>query len=128
MKLLLDTHTALWWINKHEKLSRTVKAMLLDRANTLHVSVVSAWEVAIKTSLGKLPQFDGGVKTFLATVEKMPVDMLPITVRHLEIVETLPFIHRDPFDRLLVATAKAEGMTILTADENIHQYDVSWSW
>jgi len=58
----------------------------------------------------------------------MPVSQLPVMQRHIEIVETLPFIHRDPFDRLLVATAKVEDMTILTVDENIHKYDVRYAW
>jgi len=128
MRLLLDTHVAIWWINGHKKLPSEVKTMLVDNANTLHVSVVSAWEVAIKTSLGKLPEFNGGSKAFLAKLAKIPITLLPIEPHHLAMVETLPFHHRDPFDRLLVATAKVEGMTILTADENIHQYDVPWIW
>jgi Uncharacterized protein conserved in bacteria len=75
----------------------------------------------IKTSLGKLYEFEGGVKVFLQKLKKLPVTVLPISSSHIEIIETLPFIHRDPFDHLLVATAKAEDMTILTADENIHK-------
>ena len=128
MKLLLDTHTALWLMNEHEKLSPTAKMMLLNGEHTLYVSIVSAWEIAIKASLGKLYEFNGSVKTFLAKIEDMPIILLPVTPRHVEMVETLPLIHRDPFDRLLVATAKVEGMAILTADENIHQYDVSSIW
>jgi PIN domain nuclease of toxin-antitoxin system len=128
MKLLLDTHTALWWVNEHEKLSSEAKAMLLNETYLLYISIASAWEISIKVSLGKLLEFAGGVRTFLAQVADMPVCLLPILPRHIEIVENLPFIHRDPFDRLLVATAKADGMTILTADENIHKYDVPSVW
>jgi PIN domain nuclease of toxin-antitoxin system len=128
MKLLLDTHTALWWVNEHEKLSPEAKAMLLNETNLLYISIASAWEISIKASLGKLLEFTGGVRAFLAQVADMPVCLLPILPRHIEIVENLPFIHRDPFDRLLVATAKADGMTILTADENIHKYDVPSVW
>jgi len=128
MRLLLDTHTALWWINESEKLSPKAESMLLYNANTLYISNASVWEVAIKTSLGKLYEFDGGVKAFLAKVAALPIVHSPIMMQHFEIVETLPFIHRDPFDRLLVATAMAEGMTILTADENIQQYDVPFVW
>ena len=101
--------------------------LLLD-AHTLYISIVSAWEIAIKVSLGKLPEWNGGVGIFLAKIYDMPIGLLPVTPCHVEMVETLPFIHRDPFDRLLVATAKADGMTILTADENIHKYDVSSVW
>ena len=124
MKLLLDTHTALWWVNEHEKLSSKAKTLLSSDSHSLYISIVSAWEVAIKASLGKLYEFDGGVKAFLAKVEEIPVVLLPITPRHIEMVEALPFHHRDPFDRFLAATAMVEGMTILTADENIKKYDV----
>jgi PIN domain nuclease of toxin-antitoxin system len=128
MKLLLDTHTALWWVNEHEKLSSEAKAMLLNETCLLYISIVSAWEISIKVSLGKLLEFPGGVRVFLAQVADMPVCLLPILPRHIEMVENLPFIHRDPLDRLLVATAKVEGMTILTADANIHKYDVPSVW
>jgi PIN domain nuclease of toxin-antitoxin system len=128
MKLLLDTHTALWLVNEYEKLSSKAKILLLNDAHTLYISIASAWEIAIKASLGKLPGLNGGVGIFLAKIKDMPVGLLPVTPRHVEMVETLPFIHRDPFDRLLVATAKVDSMTILTADENIHKYDVSSAW
>ena len=128
MKLLLDTHTALWLTNEYEKLSPKAKSMLDDEENALYLSIASAWEIAIKTSIGKLNIYVGGVKAFLAKMEELPISIFPITPRHLECVETLPLIHRDPFDRLLVATAKAEGMTILTADENIQRYEVPSVW
>ena len=113
MKLLLDTHTALWLVNEHEKLSSNAKVMLLNEIHTLFVSIASVWEIAIKTSLGKLSGLNGGVGVFVTQINKMPIDMLPITPRHIEIVETLPFIHRDPFDRIIIAAAKAEDMTII---------------
>jgi PIN domain nuclease of toxin-antitoxin system len=94
----------------------------------LYISIASAWEISIKVSLGKLLEFTDGVRTFLEQVANMPVCLLPILPRHIEMVENLPFIHRDPFDRLLVATAKTDGMTILTADENIHKYDAPSVW
>jgi len=128
MKLLLDTHAALWWVNEHEKLSSVAKALLSDDSHSLYISIVSAWEVAIKTSLGKLYDFDGSVKEFLAEMEINPIVFLPVKKRHIEIVETLPFHHRDPFDRLLIATATAEDMTIITADDNIRKYGVPWLW
>jgi PIN domain nuclease of toxin-antitoxin system len=92
------------------------------------VSIVSAWEIAIKVSIGKMSGLKCGIHTFINTLENMPVRILPIHSRHIEAVEILPFIHRDPFDRLLIATAKAEGITILTADENIPKYDVPSVW
>ena len=128
MKLLLDTHTALWWVNEHEKLSPSARNMLLNDANVLYISVTSLWEIAIKISIGKMHGLRGGTGTFIAKLNQMPVSQLPVMQRHNEIVETLPFIHRDPFDRLLVATAKVEDMTIVTVDENIHKYDVRHVW
>jgi PIN domain nuclease of toxin-antitoxin system len=125
VKLLFDTHTALWWINEYEKVCPKAKAMLLDKEHTLHLSMASAWEVAVKASTGKLRNSSGGVRVFLTKVEEMPISLLPITQRHLELLETLPFFHRDLFDRLLVvAAAKVGGMTTLTADGNIQKYDV----
>ena len=128
MKLLLDTHVVLWWVDEYEKLSSSAKAMLQSDEHTLSISIVSMWEIAIKVSLGKLRGHDGGVRTFLAKMEELPICLIPLMPRHVEIVETLPFIHRDPFDRLLVAAAKADSMTILTADENIRKYDVPSVW
>jgi PIN domain nuclease of toxin-antitoxin system len=128
MKLLLDTHTALWLFNEHEKLSAKVRLLLLDEANALYISIASVWELAIKASLGKLEGFDGGVRVFLSAVNRHPIELLPIVPDHIALVETLPFLHRDPFDRLLIAAAKAEGMTIVTADGNIHKYDVPSVW
>jgi len=128
MKLLLDTHTALWWVNEHERLSPTAKSMILDNTNVLYISIASMWEIAIKVSIGKMQRLNGGVGAFIAKMKYMPVFLLPVLTDYVEIVELLPYIHRDPFDRLLVATAKSEGMTILTIDENIHRYDVSYAW
>ena len=128
MKLLLDTHAALWLINEYEKLSSKVASMLTDEANELYISIISAWEIAIKASIGKLSEFDGGSKAFLAQIDNMPINIITVLPEHIGIVETLPFHHRDPFDRLIIATAKAESMAILTSDENIQKYDVSCIW
>ncbi|MCL1787682.1 MAG: type II toxin-antitoxin system VapC family toxin [Defluviitaleaceae bacterium] len=127
MKLLLDTHTGLWSVNERNEWPSQVRAMLLNEADTLHISIVSAWEIAIKVSIGKLA-IEGGVKAFLTKVEEMPITLLPIAQRHLEIVEALPFIHRDPFDRMLIAQAMVEEMPIMTADANVQQYDVGYIW
>ena len=128
MKLLLDTHIILWWISGQESFSPRAKTFLLSGEHALYVSIVSAWEVAVKVSIGKLPELNGGVKTFLAKVEEMPISLIGVEPCHIELIEKLPFIHRDPFDRLLISAAKMEGMTIITADENIHRYDVPTLW
>ena len=128
MKILLDTQIALWWVSEHENLSPKVKAILLDDENALFLSIVSIWEIAIKSSIGKLPNFTNGVSAFMANVENMPIELLPITPTHAEAVERLPFIHRDHFDRMLVATAIIEGLIILSTDEDIRKYNVPSIW
>ena len=86
MKLLLDTHVALWWVNEYEKLSSKAKTLILNDENELYISIVSMWEIAIKKSLGKLTEFKGGVGAFSAKVKIMPVDLLPIKSHHVEIL------------------------------------------
>ena len=128
MKLLIDTHVALWLFNEHENLSKTASDCLRDEENELYISVASAWEVAIKYSLGKLPEFSGGVKRFLQAIHENPIEIIGVASEYVEKVEELPYIHRDPFDRIIIATALCEVMTILTADENIKKYDVKQIW
>jgi PIN domain nuclease of toxin-antitoxin system len=96
-------------------------------ANALYISIASVWEIAIKVSIGKL-DFHGGSWNFLHEMSNNGVNLLGINSEYLEQLENLPFIHRDPFDRLLVATAISDGLVILSADENIHKYDVKTLW
>jgi PIN domain nuclease of toxin-antitoxin system len=128
MKILLDTHTVLWMVNGYEKLSSSAKELLLNDKHTLFISVVSLWEVAIKVSLRKLSELDGGVGVVISKLESMPIEVLPISTDCIKTIESLPFIHRDPFDRMLVATALSNDMTILTADSNIPKYSVPCIW
>ncbi|MDR1321761.1 MAG: type II toxin-antitoxin system VapC family toxin [Gracilibacteraceae bacterium] len=125
MRYLLDTHTALWALENKTKLSANAAAIIGDVTVSLALSVASAWEVAIKVSMEKL-DFEGGVAAFLRKMKDNGVAILNIEERHVEAVENLPYIHRDPFDRVLIATALADGMTIITADANIKKYDVNW--
>ena len=127
MNILLDTHTILWALSDDEKLSDKAKMEILSPENNKLVSLASAWEVAIKISLNKL-SFEGGVSQFSQQIERDGFELLSIRTEHVALVETLPFHHRDPFDRLIVATAIAEGMTIITADTSMHLYDVSCIW
>ncbi|MCL2108791.1 MAG: type II toxin-antitoxin system VapC family toxin [Oscillospiraceae bacterium] len=128
MKLLLDTHTVLWYANEHEQLSQKAKEHIFNENNPLYMSIASAWEVAIKCSINKLTEFRGGVDIFLDNIKDSPIEIIGVLPRHVKIVETLPFIHRDPFDRIIIATALAENMTILTADGDIKNYDVACLW
>ncbi len=127
MKCLLDTHTVLWFFGDVEKLSKVVLATILDPSNEKYVSVASAWELAIKVSLGKL-SFEGGTAQFFETLAENGFCLLPVREEHIERVETLPFLHRDPFDRILVASAMTEEMCLITADTNIRLYDVASLW
>ena len=128
MKLLIDTHTALWLFNEHEKISSPARDCLLNEESELYISIASAWEIAIKHSLGKLTEFPGGVRLFLSAINENPIEIIPILPEYVEKVEVLKYIHSDPFDRIIISTALCEDMAILTADENIHKYNVKCVW
>jgi PIN domain nuclease of toxin-antitoxin system len=129
MRYLLDTCTLLWCADGSDEVSKTVKEITNDKNSQLYVGVVSMWEFAIKHSKKKLP-FEGGLSRLYEIMKQAGFIIMPIMQSHLAAFIDLPPMekHKDPFDRLLVATAKAENMTILTADENIHKYDVSFVW
>ena len=126
-RYLLDTHTAIWFFNGDDDLSETAKQIILDVSNSKYLSIASAWELAIKAGLGKI-DFAGKSAGFLRLAEANGFTILPIKTSHLTTYESLPFIHRDPFDRLFIASAIAEQMTLITADENIARYDVPHIW
>jgi PIN domain nuclease of toxin-antitoxin system len=127
MKYLLDTHTILWFFDNTEKLTKKAFDVILDLDSKKYVSIVSAWEVAIKISLGKL-KFDGGVANFFSKIEENGFKLFSIAEEQIKQVEQLPLLHRDPFDRLLIASAITEEMTFVTGDINIQQYNISWIW
>jgi PIN domain nuclease of toxin-antitoxin system len=124
---LLDTHAAIWFFMGDDKLSGTARRIIEDLSNSVYVSVVSAWELAIKISIGKL-RFPGNTTGFTRMAQDNNIILLPIETAHLAVLEGLPFHHRDPFDRLIAATAFAEKMKLITADENITRYDVPLIW
>jgi PIN domain nuclease of toxin-antitoxin system len=124
---LLDTHAAIWFLMGDDKLSATGRRIIGDVSNSVYVSVVSAWELAIKISIGKL-RFPGNTAGFMRMAQDNNIIIVPIETAHLAALEGLPFYHRDPFDRLIAATAFAEKMKLITADENIGRYDVSIVW
>jgi len=124
---LLDTHTAIWFFNDDNKLSRTAEQIILDQSNNVNISIASVWELAIKISTGKL-KFPGNSVDFVRVAEDNDILVMPIERSYITIVESLPFIHRDPFDRIIIATAIAEQMTIITTDADIVRYDVPHVW
>ncbi|OAV75941.1 PIN domain protein [Bacteroidales bacterium Barb7] len=127
MNILLDTHAAIWFFNGDRNLSEAAKRAILSDENTKHISIASVWEVAIKTGLGKL-LFKGDVKGFVRLIENNGINILPVSVNHLYELEKLPYIHRDPFDRMIIATAVAGKMKILTTDKNIRLYTSDCIW
>lgn len=124
MKLLLDTHVLLWAAGEPEKLSAKARSLLSSPENTLLFSAASIWEIVIKLGLGRE---DFKVDPHL--LRKMMVlhgyIELSVTAEHALRVDTLPLLHKDPFDRILIAQAKTEGITLLSADANVLQYEGS---
>ena len=128
MRLLLDTHTFLWWVADASELSAKARKAIAQPRNECLVSVASCWEIAIKTSLGKL-EISGNVERFFP--EQLAANRfreLGIEVRHVARATRLPFHHRDPFDRLLAAQALEEGLTMVSADPVFRRYGVRRVW
>jgi PIN domain nuclease of toxin-antitoxin system len=118
MEILIDTHMLLWWLADDSRLSKKARALMADPANMLTVSAATAWEIAIKQALGKMTM-DGDLEK---EVRELGFAMLPVTFPHAAETLTLPAIHRDPFDRMLVAQARIESLPLLTVDPHILQY------
>jgi PIN domain nuclease of toxin-antitoxin system len=120
MKLLLDTHAFLWWDSNDSCLPATLHAAIGSPGNEVYVSAVTVWEIAIKRASGKLIFGASAAKA----IEAHGFLPLPITVGHAEWAGGLPQLHRDPFDRLLVAQAQMEGLVLVTVDAQILRYQV----
>jgi len=127
MDILLDTHAVLWFLKGDEKMPKTTVGMVNAPDNRKYVSIASIWEVAIKISSGKL-SVDGGIDGFIEAIEDNGFLLLDIDPYHIKTVAELPFIHRDPFDRMIIAQAMAEDMPVMTVDSNILQYGINIVW
>jgi PIN domain nuclease of toxin-antitoxin system len=127
MKLLLDTHAFLFAIGDPTQLSDAARRSLLKTSNQRFVSVVSFWEIAIKTQIGKL-DLPTDVGFYEEHLRRLSAVVLPVEARHTFELLRLPMIHKDPFDRLLVAQARVDGLTVLSRDEFIAQYEVRVLW
>ena len=128
MNLLLDTHTLIWFLEDDPKLSASARAAIGDAENRSHVSDATAWEVCIKVSLGKLKTPVPFEELFPARVESLGFHVLPIRHLHLHAALHLPWHHRDPFDRLLIAQAQVEGLTRVSCDPEFPTYGVPVLW
>jgi PIN domain nuclease of toxin-antitoxin system len=127
MKLLLDTHAFIWWDSDPAKLSAPALAALRDPANEVWLSVASVWEMVIKAQLGKLT-----LRLPLADIVMQQqgngLQVFPVTLAHALAVEGLPAVHKDPFDRMLIAQANVEGAKLVSADQVVRQYPVRVLW
>ena len=121
MRLLLDTHVMLWWLNRDHRLTRPVRSSIEQQADQVLVSAASAWEIAIKRAMGKLEP----PSRWHQEIAEYGFEPLAITFDHAREAGELPRHHADPFDRMLVAQARLEGLTLVTADPNIAHYDVA---
>jgi len=121
LRLLLDTHVVLWWLNDSAELSAEARNAIGEPENLVYVSAVSIWEIVIKRTLGKL-----GIPAKWADVlEEEPFRQLPLMWEHALKVRELPGIHSDPFDRLLVAQVKVEDLVLVTRDDTLLRYEIT---
>jgi len=120
VSLLLDSHVLLWWLEDNPKIGPVVLATLADPKTRVLVSAASIWEIGIKQALGKLH----APESILDLLPEEGFETLPITARHAEAAARLPLLHRDPFDRMLVAQAHLERLTLVTHDEALWAYDL----
>ena len=129
LRLLLDTHTILWIIRDDPKLSSSTRT-IISNAHQTYWSMISIWEIAIKLSLDR-PDFKlaaGWAERITREMEICGLKQIHISNHHLENLSRLPWYHRDPFDRLLIATAKTENLTIVSRDSHFQNYDVKSIW
>lgn len=124
MRLLLDTHVFIWWADQQENLSVTALSALKDEANELLLSVASVWEMQIKVHLGKLKLSKSLRELVESQVETNDLKILPVELAHVLVLETLPFHHKDPFDRLLIAQSVQEELTLVSVDPEFPAYPV----
>ena len=128
MRVLLDTHTFLWWITDDASLSRRAREIIGDGNNVLFLSTASAWEIAIKVDLGILT-LPGRPERFIPEQLALnAIDSLPVHLSHALHVYDLPNLHRDPFDRMLVAQSQLEDLPLLSADPRLAQYAIDILW
>ncbi|MCL2088045.1 MAG: type II toxin-antitoxin system VapC family toxin [Oscillospiraceae bacterium] len=127
MKYLLDTHVIIWHFEDSPKLSQKAVKAIYNPDNDVFISSISLWEIAIKINTGKL-NLAFAFDELLSEIKDNNFGVLQIKDEYLRKLSVLPYIHKDPFDRLLISTTLNENVTIITADENIQKYDVSWIW
>jgi PIN domain nuclease of toxin-antitoxin system len=128
MRLLLDTHALIWWLAGDSQLGSAARAAIADEANEVYVSAASAWEVATKHRLGKLPGAGPLIVDFAREVRQQGFIALPITLEHGQVAGSLVGAHRDPFDRMLMAQAREEKMALVSNETVFDAFGVTRLW
>jgi PIN domain nuclease of toxin-antitoxin system len=128
LRVLLDTHIFLWWIADDSRLITEVREIIADGGNDLFLSVASCWEIAIKAQLGRIDLPEKPDKFIAEQLSLNAIMSLPIHANHALNVLNLPFIHRDPFDRIIISQAKTENLPVVTSDPVFKQYGIQTLW
>lgn len=127
MNYLADTHTLIWYLEGNQKLSEKAENTIKDDNNNVYVSVVSFWEMAIKSSVGKL-KLPESLHSIIQKTKNFDIDILQLHTDYILKIENLPFHHKDPFDRIIITTAIAEQLPIISIDEKFDKYEVERIW
>jgi len=128
VKILLDTHTLIWYLEGNEELSQTCRNVIEDPDNANYVSIVSFWEIAIKLSIGGKIGLSQPFAQLNQVVWANNITILPVRFEHTAFIEQLPFHHKDPFDRMIIAQSIVENMPVLSRDGNFDKYPVQRIW
>jgi PIN domain nuclease of toxin-antitoxin system len=128
MRLLIDSHALIWYVDQHQQLSSASHAAMSDPANELLFSAGSIWEIAIKIGLGKLVLTQPYSRWMSQALSDLGMTVLPITVEYADAQASLPKHHSDPFDRLIVAQALVEGVSVISADARMDAYGITRLW
>jgi PIN domain nuclease of toxin-antitoxin system len=128
LRALLDTHALLWWLSDDPALTRAARKFIAETKNTLIVSAASAWEIAIKVRLGRLPTATDLAADFSGLIEREGFELLAISAEHAIRAGLLPGPHKDPFDRMLIAQAQAENIPIISNEASFERYGLRCLW
>jgi PIN domain nuclease of toxin-antitoxin system len=127
MDMLLDSHALLWFLQGNTQMPEVIVNAIHSTKNNIYISIASIWEIGIKLSTGKL-KLNGGIDSLINNINENGFAVLEIIPSHIKTVVELPFLHRDPFDRIIIAQAITEDLQIITIDENIKKYNVKATW
>ena len=128
MRLLLDTHAFLWWLDGDTRLPKFAQGLIADEGNEILISAASAWEISTKVRIGKLPGAEEIAASIPRCIAQQGFSPLDVSVEHAQRAGALPGPHRDPFDRMLIAQSRAERLPVVSNDEVFDEYKVSRRW